>query len=41
MHVFDCVYVCKFRDEILLRGESVKPVKILNLKFSDKKGAKR
>ena len=45
MHVFDCVYVCEFRDEIILRGGgggggggSVKPMKILNLKFSDKKG---
>ena len=30
--------MCEFRDEILLRGKSVKPVKILNLNFSDKRG---
>ena len=51
MHVFDCVYVCEFRDEILLRGggggggrgggESVKPVKILNFKFSKKEKKKK
>ena len=42
MHVFECVCMRKFRDEIILRGggESVKPVKFLNLNFSDKKGAK-
>ena len=37
MHVFDCVYVCEFQKEILFRGESVKPEKILNLNFSKKK----
>ena len=35
-----CVYVCEFRDEILFflgGGEIVKPLKILNLNFSDKR----
>ena len=37
------VYVCENFGTIILGGgggKSVKPVKILNLKFSDKKGAK-
>ena len=38
MHVFESVCMRKFRDEIILRGESIKPVKILNLNFSKKKG---
>ena len=33
MQVFECVCMRKFRDEIILRGESVKPVKILYLNF--------
>ena len=32
--------MCEFRDEILLRGKSVNPVKNLNLNFSKKKGGK-
>ena len=48
MHVFECVCMQKFRDKIILRGGggggggggSVKPVKILNLNFPKKRGAK-
>ena len=38
---YECVCMRKFWDEIILRGGECKPVKILNFKFSDKKGTKR
>ena len=40
MHVFDCVYVCEFRDEILLRGGECKTRENFKFKFFKKKKRK-
>ena len=37
MHVFDCVYVYEFRDEILLRGGECKTSENFKFKFFKKK----
>ena len=40
MHVFDCVYVCEFRDAILFRGGECKTSKNFKFKFFKKKKKK-
>ena len=41
MHVFDYVYVCEFRDEILVRGGECKTSENFKFKFFKKKRKKK
>ena len=40
MHVFDCVYVCEFRDKILIRVGECKTLENFKFKFFKKKKKK-